>query len=189
MTDAETRVVCHRNGDFVLAEDILQVTTPLAKFHVDDDVLTDGQVRDRLLEVFAGGPECDGLGRKHLALVAFGGAADDQQIDGIDDFAAAEGGCGLASDELRFVRIEVKHLADPIQILACQRASDALCDAVTDRVGMPDSFSLNDFDFLIFDCLTVDWLDPNVPLAHYRVLADRGSITCGNRFRSENAPQ
>jgi len=43
VADAETRVVSHRDAHFVLAEDLLQIAAALAEFHVDDDVLADGQ--------------------------------------------------------------------------------------------------------------------------------------------------
>jgi len=121
VADAETRVVSHRDAHFVLAEDLLQIAAALAEFHVDDDVLADGQLGNVLLEVLAGGPQRDGLGGDRLALVMFGRATDDQQVDGVDDFAAAEGGCCLAGDELRLVGVEMEHFADSVEILACER--------------------------------------------------------------------
>lgn len=182
VADAVARVVGHRDGHLVFAEDLLEVATALAELDVDDDVLAELELRDRLRQVVAGSPQRDGLGGDGLALVALGRAADDQEIDGIDDLAAAEGGRGPAGDELRLVGVEVQHFSHAVDVLAGQRAGDGLGDPVTDRIGMADPLSLDDFDFLVFHCLTVDRLDPNVPLAHYRGLAERRSITCGYDF-------
>ncbi len=140
VADAETRVVGHRNAHFVLPEDFLQVAASLAEFDVDYDVLADGQLRDVFLEVLPCRPQGDGFGGDRLALVVFGRAADDQQIDRVDDLAAAEGGRCLAGDELRLVGVEVQYFADAIQVLACERPRDALAMPSQIESGCPIPF-------------------------------------------------
>ena len=186
MADAETRVVGHRDRRALLAEDLLQVARPLAETRLDDDVGAELQFRDVFREVVAGRFQRDGVDRNLLTLVLLRRAADDEHVDGFDDLAAAERGCGTAGDQLRLVGVVVEHLPDTVDVRLGERPRDALGDTVTDGVGVADPLPFDDLHFLVLDCPSVDFLDPDVPLAHWTGFGRPPAITCEKKSVPED---
>jgi len=104
----------------------------------------------------------------------------------LDHLAAAERRGGVSGGELGFVRVVVKHLADPIDIGLGQRLRYAFGDAIANRIRVTDTLALDDLDLLIVDRTAVDWLDPDVPLGHVRGFDIPAPITSGNHDFGNN---
>ena len=116
VADAKRGVVGHRDGRAILAEDLLEVARSLAEFDIDDHVGAVFEFGDRLSQVLAGGHKCRRVDGQLLAVVLFSCTTDTQNIDRLDDLAAAESGGSPSGDELGFVGVVVQYFPHAVQI-------------------------------------------------------------------------
>jgi hypothetical protein len=59
-----------------------------------------------------------------------------------------EGGSGLARHEERLVDVEVRQVAEALQVKATQLPAERLGESITHRVGVTDALVFYDFDGL-----------------------------------------
>src|SRR5213078_4932877 len=70
--------------------------------------------------------------------------ADEEDVSGFEEHAAAELGGTLASDDLDLVRVVMEDPAEALLVHLAQGHGDGLREAVRDAVGMADPLSLDD---------------------------------------------
>lgn len=127
-----------------------EVVGPHAELGVEDDVGV--QVEERVLppQHFPDAPEGGGLDREEclpaLLVDDGGGAAVHEDVDRLDDAAAAELRAGAAGDDLGLVGVVVEDVADLALVHPAEGLGDGLGDVVGHGVGVADPLPLDDLD-------------------------------------------
>ena len=89
--------------------------------------------------------------------------ADQEDVRGLEDDAAAKMRRGLSAHDLHFVGVVMEDTIVPLEVHPAQRAGHGLREPVRDRVRVTDALALDDLRRLAFDGRVLPRFDDNVP--------------------------